>query len=65
MKGTVRWYNEAKRFGFIQTETNQDVFVHFTGLANASEGLEPGQEVEFEVKQGDKGPIATNVRRTK
>ncbi len=65
MKGTVKWYNDAKRFGFIQTETNQDVFVHQSGLEDSSTELVPGEEVEFEVKQGDKGPIATNVRRTK
>lgn len=65
MKGTVKWYNEVKRFGFIQTETNQDVFVHYSGLADVSAGLEPGEEVEFEVTQGEKGPVATNVRKSK
>ncbi len=65
MKGTVKWYNDTKRFGFLQTETNQDVFVHNSGLADESTRLEPGEEVEFDVKQGDKGPIAINVRRIK
>lgn len=63
MKGTVKWYNDTKRFGFIQTETNHDVFVHYSGLHDATRGLEPGEEVEFEVTQGDKGPVAINVRR--
>ncbi len=62
MKGTVKWYNDIKGYGFIQTDDDKDVFVHRTGLENSSIGLEPGQTVEFEIKQGDKGPVAVDVK---
>jgi len=61
MKGTVKWYNDLKGYGFIQTEDNKDIFVHRSGLDSSSEGLETGQTVEFEIEQGDKGPIAIKV----
>lgn len=60
--GTVKWFNGAKGFGFIQREEGDDVFVHFSAIQ--SEGfrnLEEGQKVEFEVEQGRKGLQATNV----
>ena len=63
MKGTVKWYNEVKGYGFIQTEEGKDVFVHRTGLENVGERLEAEQEVEFEVSDGEKGPIALNVKK--
>ena len=61
-KGKVKWYNETKGFGFIETVGGQDVFVHRTGLASPFGGLTDGQEVEFEIKRGDKGDVAINVK---
>ena len=60
-KGTVKWYNEVKGFGFIATEEGEDVFVHRTGLFSSYGGLQPEQEVTFETKEGDKGVFAVNV----
>ena len=63
-KGTVKWFNNQKGFGFISDEQGNDVFVHYTGLnMDGFKSLEEGQEVEFEVIQGAKGPQATNVAR--
>jgi cold shock protein len=61
-KGKVKWYNEVKGFGFIESEHGEDIFVHRSGLVDSFNGLETDQEVEFETKQGDKGPIAINVK---
>lgn len=63
MKGTVKWYDATKGFGFILTEDNKDIFVHRSGLVNAFAGLEPDETVEFEIGQGKKGPVATNVTK--
>jgi CspA family cold shock protein len=63
-KGKVKWYNEAKGFGFIESENGDDIFVHRTGLLRSYEGLKAEQEVTFETKQGDKGLIAVNVETT-
>ena len=60
-KGKVKWYDEFKGFGFIESENGDDIFVHRTGIATASKGLQPDQQVVFEVQQGDKGPFAVNV----
>ena len=63
-KGTVKWFNDAKGFGFITRENGPDVFVHHTAIQ--SEGfrsLSEGDQVEFEVTQGQKGLQASNVRR--
>ncbi|MGN0151201.1 MAG: cold-shock protein [Wujia sp.] len=61
-KGTVKWFNNQKGFGFITDETGKDVFVHFTGLnMEGFKTLEENQQVEFEVVNGEKGPQATNV----
>ena len=63
-KGTVKWFNSEKGFGFISIEGEDDVFVHFSAIN--SEGyktLEEGQAVEFEVVEGSKGPQAANVVR--
>ncbi len=63
MKGKVKWFDSAKGYGFIQTEEGNDVFVHYTGIER--EGfrvLEEGQEVEFEISEGKRGPQATNVK---
>lgn len=62
MKGTVKWYNETKGFGFIQTEENNDVFLHRSEISGQNVNLQPGQLVEFEVEQKDKGPMAVKVK---
>lgn len=61
MKGTVKWYDATKGFGFIQSEDNKDYFVHRTGVVDNVFSLEEGQSVEFEIKESDKGPVAFNV----
>ena len=61
-KGIVKWYNELKGFGFIETENEKDVFVHRTGLADPSRGLQTGDKVVFETEQGEKGLNATDVK---
>jgi CspA family cold shock protein len=61
-QGKVKWYNDTKGFGFIETEEGKDVFVHRTGLISPFAGLNPEQEVEFEVKEGEKGLMAINVK---
>ncbi len=62
MQGKVKWFNAGKGFGFIETEEGKDVFVHFSSIQ--SEGfktLDEGQDVEFDVVQGVRGPQAANV----
>ncbi|MEE4214139.1 MAG: cold shock domain-containing protein [Bacteroidales bacterium] len=61
-KGKVKWYDETKGFGFIKTESGEDIFVHRTGLLYSSDILQTDQEVVFEVKQGDKGMVAYDVK---
>jgi cold shock protein len=61
-KGKVKWYNKVKGFGFIESETGEDIFVHKTGLYSSYAGLQPDEEVVFETKKGDKGVYATNVK---
>ena len=62
--GTVKWFNGAKGFGFIQPdEGGPDVFVHYSQIqTDGFRSLEEGQRVEFDVSQGQKGPQADNVR---
>jgi CspA family cold shock protein len=61
-KGTVKWFNNSKGFGFIQRESGDDVFVHFSAIqSNGYRSLDEGAHVEFEVKQGPKGLQAENV----
>ena len=61
-KGTVKWFNNQKGFGFISDEQGNDVFVHYSGIQSYGfKSLEEGQEVEFEVIEGQKGPQAVNV----
>ena len=60
--GTVKWFNDAKGFGFITTEQGEDVFVHFSAIqANGFRSLAEGAAVEFEVTRGPKGLQAANV----
>ena len=62
MKGTVKWFNNQKGYGFISDENGKDVFVHYSGLAgDGFESLDEGQKVEFDVQDGAKGPQAVNV----
>lgn len=62
MKGTVKWFNNQKGYGFISDENGKDIFVHYSGLKmEGFKSLEEGQEVEFDVVEGAKGPQATNV----
>jgi CspA family cold shock protein len=61
-QGTVKWFNASKGFGFIQRQTGEDVFVHFSAIAmEGYKSLNEGQAVEFEVKKGPKGLQAENV----
>ena len=62
-KGTVKWFNEQKGFGFITNEsTGEDVFVHFSGIvSNGFKSLAEGQHVMFDVTRGDRGLQAVNV----
>ncbi|SNT08383.1 cold-shock DNA-binding protein family [Anaerovirgula multivorans] len=63
-KGTVKWFNAEKGYGFISRENGDDVFVHFSAITmDGFKTLEEGQVVQFEIVQGDKGPQATNVSR--
>ncbi|HEX4273728.1 MAG TPA: cold-shock protein [Bryobacteraceae bacterium] len=61
-KGTVKWFNAAKGFGFIQRESGEDVFVHFSAIQSSGyKSLDEGARVEFEVTTGPKGLQASNV----
>ncbi len=63
-KGKVKWFNAEKGFGFIESESGEDVFVHFSAIAmDGYKTLEEGAEVEFEVVEGAKGPQAADVKR--
>ena len=63
-RGKVKWFNDAKGFGFIAQETGEDVFVHFSSIQmDGFKTLAEGQDVEFEVQTGAKGLHASNVTR--
>ena len=62
-RGTVKWFNDQKGYGFISQDSGPDVFVHFSAIQGQGfKTLTEGQAVEFEVGQGPKGPQASNVR---
>ena len=62
-KGTVKWFNGAKGYGFIQRSTGEDVFVHFSAIqARGFSSLQEGQQVQFDVVKGPKGWQAENVK---
>nr|WP_308430712.1 cold shock domain-containing protein [Lentibacillus kapialis] len=62
MTGTVKWFNAEKGFGFIEREEGDDVFVHFSAINQEGfKTLEDGQNVEFEIVEGNRGPQAANV----
>ncbi len=62
-KGTVKWFNEKKGFGFLSHDDGTDLFVHYSGIVGGGfKTLNEGDRVEFEVEQGDKGPRAIDVK---
>lgn len=61
--GTVKWFNDEKGFGFIEQQSGPDVFAHFSAIVSEGfKSLQEGQQVEFSVTQGQKGPQAENIR---
>ena len=62
VNGVVKWFSNQKGYGFIQTENGEDIFVHFSAIQTEGfKTLAQGQEVEFEISEGTKGPQAANV----
>lgn len=65
LKGTVKWFNSAKGYGFIGRENGADVFVHFSAISrDGYKSLQKGDQVEFEIGERPKGPQAANVSKT-
>lgn len=63
-KGTVKWFNDQKGYGFIAQDSGPDVFVHFSAIQDEGfKSVAEGQQVEFDVVQGPKGPQAANVKK--
>ena len=63
MNGVIKWYNARKGFGFIEVEDGKDVFLHQSQVPEGT-FLNEGDKVSFEVEEGEKGPQATNVKKT-
>jgi cold shock protein len=64
LKGTVKWFNNAKGYGFIGREDGPDVFVHYSSINfDGYKSLQEGDNVEFEIAEGPKGPQAANVKK--
>jgi CspA family cold shock protein len=64
LKGPVKWFNAEKGYGFISVEGGDDVFVHFSAIqGDGFKTLEEGQQVEFDITQGNRGPQAANVTK--
>ena len=61
-KGRVRWFSDQRGFGFIEVKGGKDVFIHRSAIQDEGLTLREGDEVEFEISQGTKGPQATNVK---
>ena len=62
VKGTVKWFNESKGFGFIEQDSGPDVFAHYSSIVGSGfKTLSEGQQVEFNVTKGQKGPQAENI----
>jgi cold shock protein len=62
LKGTVKWFNAEKGYGFISIEDGEDVFVHFSAIqGDGFKSLDEGQSVEFDITEGNRGPQAANV----
>jgi cold shock protein len=65
LKGTVKWFNNAKGYGFIGRADGPDVFVHYSAISSEGyKSLQEGDQVEFEITEGQKGPQAANVTKT-
>jgi cold shock protein len=64
LKGTVKWFNNAKGYGFLGRDDGPDVFIHYSSIATEGyKSLQEGDKVEFEIVQGQKGPQAANVTK--
>jgi CspA family cold shock protein len=64
LEGTVKWFNEAKGFGFLEQDGGKDVFVHYSAIvSDGFKTLNEGDRVEFEITEGPKGPAAANVQK--